>query len=350
MARPLRLAIEDGWFHVVARGTQRRRIFLSDRDCGHFLELLGGMVGRYAIRLHAFVLMDNHYHLLLQTPHANLSRAMQWLNGSYGVWFNRVNESVGPLFQGRFKSVPVEGDGSWALEASVYLHLNPVRVKALGLSKDERVAERFGIAPTLSAEEVHARLERLRKHPWSSYGAYAGYRSRPGWLTCGVLWRRVRENGMKDSDAYRRMVENIILEGAEQGFANRIKGTLAMGSRAFLEKLRSGVRGDPRAQPAVRAWRRLMPFGRVQDAVAAEKGERWESFCDTQGDWGRDVAFMLGRRHCGLTLGELGRAAGGASPAAVGAAVMRMEARIGRNRSLREIVHRIERRLLDVET
>ena len=85
MARALRIDIRDGWYHVMARGTDRRTIFEDERDHGHFLELLEEMGVRYGVKLHAYVLMGNHYHLLVQTPHANLSRAMQWLNVSYGV-------------------------------------------------------------------------------------------------------------------------------------------------------------------------------------------------------------------------------------------------------------------------
>ena len=89
MARPYRIDIRDGWYHVMSRGIERRLVFGDERDYGHFLELLEEMVERYGVKLHAYVLMGNHYHLLIQTPHANLSRAMQWLNVSYGVWFNR---------------------------------------------------------------------------------------------------------------------------------------------------------------------------------------------------------------------------------------------------------------------
>ena len=105
MARPLRVDIEDGWYHITSRGIERRRIFTEDRERKHFLELLEEMSERYRVRVHAYVLMDNHYHLLIQTPQANASQAIHWLGVSYSVWFNRRHNRVGPLFQGRFKSV-----------------------------------------------------------------------------------------------------------------------------------------------------------------------------------------------------------------------------------------------------
>ena len=113
MARPLRVDRPDGWYHVTARGLERRDLFNDQRDRLHFLELLAEMTQLFRVQVHAYVLMSNHYHLVVQTPEANLSRAIQWLNVSYAAWFNRRNGRVGPLFQGRFKGLLVE-DALWA--------------------------------------------------------------------------------------------------------------------------------------------------------------------------------------------------------------------------------------------
>ena len=99
----------DGWYHVTARGNERRAIFRDDRDRTRFVELLGELTERFGVRVHAYVLMDNHYHLLVSTPQGNLSAAMQWLGVSYSVWFNRRHGRAGHLFQGRFKAVVLEG-------------------------------------------------------------------------------------------------------------------------------------------------------------------------------------------------------------------------------------------------
>src|SRR4051794_24695000 len=100
MARPLRVHRSDIWYHVTGRGTERRAIFRGDRDRRHLIDLFAAAVERFGLRIHAYVLMPNHYHLLLETPQQNLSRAMQWINVSYSVWFNRIHQRVGPLFQG----------------------------------------------------------------------------------------------------------------------------------------------------------------------------------------------------------------------------------------------------------
>jgi len=136
MARPLRTLISDGWYHVFGRGWDRRAIFEDDRDREHFLELLEGLEDTYRFTIHAYVLMENQRHLLIQTPDANLSRGMQWLNTSYAAWSNARHGRVGTLWQGRYRDVVVEND-DWAYELSTYLHLNPLRIagnqKAVGV-------------------------------------------------------------------------------------------------------------------------------------------------------------------------------------------------------------------------
>ena len=108
MARPTRIHAVGAWYHVTARGNERRAIFRGDQDRLHFLELLDEAVGRFGLCVHAYVLLDNHYHLLVETPLANLSVAMQWLGVSYTVWFNSHHRRAGHLFQGRFKAVVME--------------------------------------------------------------------------------------------------------------------------------------------------------------------------------------------------------------------------------------------------
>ena len=200
MARPVRVDVEGGWYHITARGIERRAIFEDVRDHAHFIELLPEMSERYGVEIHAYVLMVNHYHLLIRTPNANASAAVQWLNVSYSVWFNRRRNRVGHVFQGRFASVLIDGEGSWAMAASVYIHLNPVRVKKEGLGKASNRAESRGLKP-LSREVVKRRLKKLRTFRWSSYGAYAGYKSEPEWL----MTKPLLERGGGRS-AYRRYV------------------------------------------------------------------------------------------------------------------------------------------------
>jgi putative transposase len=171
---------------VTARGNERKTIFRDDRDRQHFLQVIRKMVLRFRVRLHCFVLMDNHYHLLLELTDTNLSRAVQWLNVSFSVWFNRRHQRSGHLFQGRFESLAVSR-GEWALELSCYVHLNPTRIQALGLSRTDRQGQRVGLSPAPNADEVRRRVAILRQDRWSSYRAYIGPEWAPEWLQCQTV-------------------------------------------------------------------------------------------------------------------------------------------------------------------
>ena len=183
MARQPRLEMAGAHYHVTSRGVERRTIFRDDSDCEKFVELLGWTATHFGWRVYAWVLMGNHYHLLIETTQGNLSRSMQRLNQRYSVAFNRRHRRVGTFFQGRFKAMLVEWDEA-GLEVSRYVHLNPVRVKALGMSRSQQDERRHGpqAGERQKPEVVRARLEKLRSYPWSSLRAYAGFEStRHGW-------------------------------------------------------------------------------------------------------------------------------------------------------------------------
>src|SRR5271165_2170299 len=131
MARPIRIDLAGGWYHVVNRGIERRPIFKTAEDYDHFVTVAGMMPARFGIRIHAYALLSNHYHLLVETPAGNLSQAVQWLNVSYSVWFNRKYRRAGPLFQGRFKAFIVEPAGPH-LEIGRCIHLNPLQTLRSG--------------------------------------------------------------------------------------------------------------------------------------------------------------------------------------------------------------------------
>lgn len=331
MARPLRVDVAGGWYHMTCRGLDRARIWKTDEDRRHFLDLFEKMVERFQVRLHAYVLMGNHYHLLLETPHANASRAMQWLNVSYSVWYNRKHRRCGPLFQGRFKSVLVDGEGAWALDASVYIHLNPVRLTSLGSGKQDRAATNQGFSAGPTDEQVREQLEVLKKFEWSSYPVYAGWRPKPGWLTCEELLARAAWGKKKKTDAYREWVEDRITQGEPVEIESRITAGLVFGSEEFLSKVRQWVKGmavrGEAEKPQIRRLKQWVAFDVIRKVVEGVHGEPWMAFKDRHGDWGRDVALVLAHRHGGMTYQELARAAG-MKPGAVAAAVRLMLLRL----------------------
>ena len=183
VARKLRLEYPGAHYHVMSRGDRREEIFKDDRDRFCFLETLGQACAKTGWRLHAWCLMANHFHLVVETPRANLVSGMKWLLGVYTLRFNRRHKLSGHLFGGRYKSLVVDGSGNGYLKTVCdYVHLNPIRAGLL---------------------EATAGLSRF---PWSSYPAYLSRPSkRPEWLRVGKL---LGEHGIpEDSAAGRRQFE-----------------------------------------------------------------------------------------------------------------------------------------------
>jgi REP element-mobilizing transposase RayT len=332
MARPLRLERAGGWYHVTARGNERKPIFRHDPDRRHFLEVLAGMTERFRVRLHCFVLMDNHYHLVLELTEPNLSRAVQWLNVSYSVWFNRRHGRSGHLFQGRFQSVTVSRD-EWALALSCYVHLNPVRIKTLGLGKGARAAQRVGLSPAPDAAEVRERLRRLRAYRWSSYRSYLGLGRAPAWLECETVLALGGGAKGQQRRRYLEYVETAVREGLEKSPWEAVQEQVVLGGAEFLAGLRKQVRGDAQEQRGARRLARSRP--RLEEVIAAVervKGEPWDEFRERHGDRGRDLVLYLGRRVCGLKLLALAEAVGLRNYAVVATNAKRYEQRLPSDR------------------
>lgn len=347
MARPLRSNREDGWYHVFHRGLERREVFRDDRDREHFLELLGEMVTRYRVVIHAYALMDNHWHGVVQTPEANLSGAMQWLHFSHAAWFNARHRRVGPLWQGRFRAVPIE-DGGWAYDVSVYVHLNPVSTEAFGLGKPAKRAEGLGLSAP-SAEEVSRRLKALRVYPWSSYRTYGGYARGVEWLERSVLLARAHRDPRRAVAAYRRDVRQRLTHGADPSREDRLRDALAIGSARFLREIQARAAGGGRETSGKRALRRRVSFGAIVTAVEQVLGGEARELFARRGGTGRALAMWAARRYGGLTLRETGEAVGGLDYAAVSIAIKRLVRQAATNRTLRAQMTRLEH-MLSVET
>ena len=135
MARQLRIEYEGAFYHITYRGNERKRIFFAESDYHKFRQYLVKAQERYGIVLHCYILMTNHYHFLIETPYANLSKAMHFLNSSYTTYAKMKHKRSGHLFQGRYKAILVDKD-RYLLELSRYLHLNPVRAGMVNRPED----------------------------------------------------------------------------------------------------------------------------------------------------------------------------------------------------------------------
>lgn len=212
MVRPLRIEFSGAIYHVTSRGNARCAIYGDDEDRRAFFSALDRVVVRFHWICHAYCLMDNHYHLLIETPEGNLSHGMRQLNGVYTQGFNRRHNRVGHLFQGRFKAIVVDRD-SYLLELCRYIVLNPVR-----------------------AGEV-ARPEEYR---WSSYRATAGLRPGPAFLHSAWV---LEQFGRKQGEA-RRSYQRFVEEGVDASSPwCEVRGQLVLGSPRFMEGLRPLLEG-----------------------------------------------------------------------------------------------------------
>ena len=336
MARPVRVRVAGGLYHVFSRGHDRQGIFADKRDYAHFLELLQEMREQFRVRVYAYCLMRSHHHLLVRTPEANVSAAIQWINGSYATWFNRRHARSGHLFGERFKAVLVENE-AWGLQVSWYVHLNPVMTESMGLGKRQRKAQGLGLLGAPTPEAVARRLDALRRHEWSSYPAYVGYSRRPEWLDCEVMLRRAG-----GAESYRQAVEERVRQGVEEHFWSRLRWGVTLGSERFAKKVREKA-SIHRESAGRREWGRRRSFQEIVKIVERLKGEEWSAFRDRYGDWGRDLVLWAGRKYAGLTLKELGTAAGGMDYVAVAAAVRRIAERASSDSRLRSTMKQVAR-------
>ena len=212
MARPLRLQFHGALYHVTSRGNGREDIFDDDVDRYAFLDCLGKVVQRFHWLCHAYCLMDNHYHLVIETPEANLSKGMRQLNGTYTQRSNRRHQAVGHLFQGRYKAILIQKE-SHLLEVCRYVVLNPVRAKT---------------------------VKKVEQWKWSSYRGTAGLVTSHPWLTVDWVLSQFGQRKSQAISHYRRFVR----EGINgRSIWESVLAQVLLGDEDFVEKLKGYVKG-----------------------------------------------------------------------------------------------------------
>lgn len=190
MPRPIRIKYENAIYHVMNRGQNRQKIFREAKDYQRFMNLLKDCVERWQVQIHAFSLMRNHYHILIQTPLSNISRVMRHIDGLYTQWYNKKYKKDGALFRGRYKSILVEEQG-YLVELLRYIHLNPV--KAGIVAKPE-------------------------EHKWSGHRAYVGAKKDLEWMTVD----RLKEYFGKTEKAGKENLKKFMDEGVPQELENKL--------------------------------------------------------------------------------------------------------------------------------
>ena len=223
MARPLRIEFARALYHVTARGDRREPIYEDDEDRHSFLSILGTVVEDFNWVCHAYCLLGNHYHLLVETPEGNLAKGMRQLNGLYTQWSNRRHHRVGHLFQGRYKAILVDKD-AYLLELCRYIVLNPVRARMVKMP---------------------------RQWPWSSHRAMLGMQDAPKWLSVAGLLAQFG----RGFTLARRRYERFVAQGLQAKSPwNEVQGQIYLGDERFVARMQRklGRQADdiniPRAQ------------------------------------------------------------------------------------------------------
>jgi REP element-mobilizing transposase RayT len=310
MARPLRITYPGAFYHITARGNERKTIFKSKRDREKFLEYLESAVFRYDAVIHVYCLMDNHYHLLLETPAGNLSQIMRHINGAYTTYFNLKRSRAGHLFQGRYKSVLVDID-EYAKELSRYIHLNPVRAKM---------------------------VEFPEAYEWSSYAYYIGKKKSPEWLQRNFILGYLGEKMPAAEKGYKQFVECLLGQSYESPLTG-VVGSTILGAPDFIERIKdkylSGLASD-KDVPATRELSKKMTL----DQIFAEVDAVFEGNAPIK----RNIKMYLGQRYSGRSLREISSHFG-ISESGVSHASRRVVKAMETDRKIRKQVEKIENRL-----
>lgn len=309
MSRPLRVEYPGAFYHVTSRGNERRTVFQSNRDREKYLSYVEAAHERYGAVIHAYCLMGNHYHLLLETPRGNLSKILHYINGAYTTYFNIKRSRSGHLFQGRFKGILVDKD-EYCKELSCYIHLNPVRV---GM--------------------VKAPLE----YPWSSYRYFVGRDKKPKWLTTEFVLGDFGGEGRRGFRKYREYVEG----GQDEELDNPLKKVIAstfLGDKEFIERIKLEYLGkkeiDRRDLPALKKILIGPSLELIEKAVIKGVGRGDLLF--------KKICIYLSYQHSGLNLREIGEYFG-MQRSAISQLSRRFAETVKGNQEIRKVLSKIEK-------
>lgn len=324
MARPLRIQYPGALYHVSHRGNGGRPIFRDDTDRQGFLEILARSLETYSVRLSGFVLLDDHFHLLVETPLANLSQFMRHFNITYTSFFNRRHHRNGHLFQGRFKSILIDGD-EYLSPVSRYIHLSPVRVAA---------RESMALAD---------RLDFLWKYPWSSLPGYVALRKRWPFIDYSAV---LREHGGDDRSGRGRYRKEIVLDLQDgSSFKEKIVGQSILGDEEFVRWVTESYleAGSDRERPAIARVKRHAGTEKILQAITETTGRPRRELLSSPGPL-RQLSMDLLYRLGGLKNPEIGTLMG-LDYSTVSVGRKRFRESLARDRVLAELLQRIEEKL-----
>ena len=263
MARSLRIQYEGAVYHVSSRGNERKEIFKDEIDRKAFLDLLTDSLKTYSVILYCYVLMENHFHFLLETPLANLSEFMRRFNITYTSHYNRRHKRVGHLYQGRYKSILVDKE-SYLAVLSRYIHLNPVRIKRI---------DRASLAE---------KRRYLKKYKWSSLLGYIDEAKRSSFIDYRMILEGYGGDNNKARGAYWETVCNDLSKGMD--IKKEIVGQSILGSDKFIKWVKEKFLGKgAREIPSVKKILGYRAEEEIIKAICEETGKGFDEIIKESG-------------------------------------------------------------------
>ncbi len=324
MARSLRIQYPGALYYVTHRGNERKSIFGDNKDSQRFLEIFAQSVEIYDIRTYSFVLMSNHFHLLVETPLGNLGEFMRHFNITYTSHFNRRHKRTGPLYQGRYKSVLIEKDAYFSL-VSRYIHLNPVRVR------------------DITKKPVEVQLDVLWNYKWSSLPGYFDLRSRYDFIDYTNVLEEFGGDTPKGREMYKKLIGNDALEGLS--IKDKIIGQSLLGGDDFISRINEKFLNTvkDREMPAIRVVHSYAEKDKIIQATANVLGISSEELLKTSGV-ARYITMDLLYRIGGLKNREIGEVFG-VDYSTVSQGRKRLRQRKEHDERLRALLRKIEQLL-----
>ena len=315
MARSLRIEYPGAFYHIIQRGIERKSIFASDKDKEKILSYFDSARLSYGALFHAYLLMDNHYHIILETPEANLSKTMHYLNTSYAVYFNTKQKRIGPLFQGRFKAILVQQD-EYLHYLSRYIHLNPVRADIVKFPGE---------------------------YPFSSYRYFTLDLKPPQWLNTTFILSTFNKSLAKAKRLYRQFVVEGIGREKDIIKENTRKG-IVLGNEDFFEHLRTKFidKEDPEI-PLLKELkhRKEPPLGDIRAIV--------EKNIKTDKRLKRSIAIYLSRKYTQKTLNQIASFYGKITYPGVSQVYRRITQRRVENEQLNRLLVKLETEIINCQ-
>jgi REP element-mobilizing transposase RayT len=320
MSRPLRIEYPDAWYHVMNRGRRGEDIFADSEDFKAFIDLLKQSAEYWNVKVSAYCLMSNHYHLLIQTPLSNLSRFMRHLNGVYTQRYNRIHQCDGQLFRGRYKAILVEAD-SYLLELVRYIHRNPVKAEI---------------------------VEDLEQYPWSSHHDYLLEENHSTWLHKDFVLAMLTTNTKQRLKAYQQF---IVQKDSEEivGIFDRKKMPSILGSEEFIDQIKHHFFCNKQHQQVPDSGQLAPEADRIIEAVCQHYGiERPQLMYSVRGTQNepRNIAIYLIRvlRRDGLR--SISTRFGLNVYSSAGSAIDRLKGKMSTDKELQQQIDAIKQQLV----